>query len=64
MRSYQPLGLVHNGIVTLTGAVSNLLAKQDAERDARHVVGVWDVHNLLKVRTHRFIPDANVCQTI
>ena len=64
VRSYQPLVLVHNGIVTLTGAVSNLLAKQDAERDARHVVGVWDVHNLLKVRTHRFIPDANVCQTI
>ena len=62
--SYQPLVLVHNGVVTLTGAVSNLRAKQDAERDARHVVGVWDVHNLLKVRTNRFIPDAHVGQTI
>ena len=64
VRSNTPLVVVHNGVVTLTGNMSNLRAKQDAERDARHVVGVWDVHNLLKVRTHRFIPDANVGQTI
>ncbi|MFD1470833.1 BON domain-containing protein, partial [Hymenobacter caeli] len=62
--SYQPIILVHNGTVTLSGAVGNLRAKQDAERDARAVVGVWDVQNLLKVRTARFIPDDDVTQTI
>ncbi len=60
----QPLIAVHNGVVTLSGAVSNLRAKQEAERDARHVVGVWNVHNLLKVRTNRFIPDLHIGQTI
>ena len=60
----QPTVLVHNGIVTLSGAVPNLRAKQNAERDARDVVGVWDVHNLLKVRTPRFIPDLNVARSI
>ena len=62
--SYQPTVLVHNGIVTLSGAVSNLRAKQDAERDARDVVGVWDVQNLLKVRANRFIPDLNIISSI
>jgi osmotically-inducible protein OsmY len=62
--SFQPTIVVHNGVVTLSGAVSNLRAKQDAERDARDVVGVWDVHNLLKVRTNLFIPDLNVTRSI
>ena len=62
--SFQPTIVVHNGIVTLSGAVSNLRAKQDAERDARAVVGVWDVHNLLKVRTASFIPDLHVSRSI
>ena len=62
--SYQPIVLVHKGVVTLSGAVSNLRAKQDAERDARDVVGVWDVHNLLKVRTTRFVPDLNIIGSI
>lgn len=48
--STEPGVEVHNGIVTLRGAVSSLLARQAAEQDARNVVGVWDVHNLLKVR--------------
>ena len=64
MPALQPTVLVHNGIVTLSGAVPNLRAKQDAERDARDVVGVWDVHNLLKVRTNRFVPDLNVTRSI
>ncbi|MGY3090903.1 osmotically-inducible protein OsmY [Hymenobacter sp. UYAg731] len=62
--SFQPTIVVHNGIVTLSGHVSNLRAKKDAERDARDVVGVWDVHNLLKVRTNRFIPDLHVTHSI
>ena len=64
VRSYQPIVVVHHGIVTLSGAVSNLRAKQEAERDARAVVGVWDVNNLLKVRTSRFIPDLNITRSI
>jgi osmotically-inducible protein OsmY len=62
--AYQPLTTVRNGVVTLSGTVSNLLAKQHAERDARHVVGVEDVLNLLKVRTPWFIPDLYVGHTI
>ncbi|MBC7449053.1 MAG: BON domain-containing protein [Hymenobacteraceae bacterium] len=55
---------VREGIVTLTGPVSNLRAKRAAEQDARNVVGVWDVHTLLKVRTERLSPDATIRQTI
>ena len=62
--SYQPVVVVHNGVVTLTGEVSSLRAKQSAEHDARHVVGVWNVHNLLKVRTRWFTPDAVVRQSV
>ena len=62
--SFQPTIVVHNGIVTLSGAVSNLRAKQEAERDARDVVGVWDVNNLLKVRSNQFIPDLNITRSI
>ena len=53
-----------DGIVTLAGTVSNLRARQEAERDARHVVGVYDVHNLLKIRPKRLVPDADIRQTI
>ena len=62
--SYQPVVTVHNAVVTLSGEVSNLRAKQSAEYDARHVVGVWNVHNLLKVRTRWFTPDVLLYQNI
>ncbi len=55
---------VREGIVTLTGTVSNLRARQEAERAARHVVGVYDVLNLLKIRHERLVPDADISQTI
>lgn len=58
--STEPTVNVHAGVVTLTGAVSNLRAKQEAEHDARHVVGVSEVHNLLKVRPARALSDADV----
>ncbi|MDQ2769034.1 MAG: BON domain-containing protein [Bacteroidota bacterium] len=64
VQACQPLITVLNGVITLSGTVSNLLAKQDAERDARHVVGVADVLNLLKVRTTSFIPDLQIGHTI
>lgn len=54
----------HEGVVTLAGTVSNLRARQEAERDARHIVGVHDVHNLLKIRPQRLVPDADIRQTI
>jgi osmotically-inducible protein OsmY len=41
---------VVNGVVTLSGAVDNLKALREAEREARDIVGVRRVHNLLKVR--------------
>ncbi|MBC7447565.1 MAG: BON domain-containing protein [Hymenobacteraceae bacterium] len=55
---------VREGVVTLTGTVSNLRAKRAAEQDTRNVVGVWDVHTLLKVRTERLSPDADIREVI
>ncbi|TGE23890.1 BON domain-containing protein [Hymenobacter aquaticus] len=64
VRAYHPMVRVRDGVVTLSGPVSNLRAKQAAELDTRNVVGVWDVHNLLKVRTERVSPDGDIQQTI
>jgi osmotically-inducible protein OsmY len=41
---------VENGVVTLSGQVHNLKAKQVAEQDANNTLGVWLVKNYLKVR--------------
>jgi osmotically-inducible protein OsmY len=38
------------GYVTLRGTVDTLKAKRAAARDARGVVGVWGVNNMIKVR--------------
>ena len=62
--SFEPLVQSRDGVVTLAGTVSNLRAKQEAERDARNVVGVWDVHNLLKVRPRQPQPDDDVRRRI
>jgi osmotically-inducible protein OsmY len=59
-----PLVRVLRGATTLSGLVPSLRAKQAAEQDARNVVGVWDVHNLLKVRTRQLETDAVVQQSI
>ncbi len=59
-----PLVQVRGGAVTLSGMVTSLQAKQAAEQDARNVVGVWDVHNLLKVRTRQLETDLVVRQSI
>ena len=64
MRASETLVQVHDGVVTLAGTVSNLRTKQDAEHDARHVVGVANVHNLLKVRPALLVPDEDLRQTI
>ena len=64
MRASETLVQVHDGVVTLAGTVSNLRTKQDAEHDARHVVGVSNVHNLPKVRPALLVPDEDLRQTI
>ena len=64
MRASETLVQVHEGVVTLAGTVHNLRTKQDAEQDVRHVVGVANVHNLLKVRPERPVPDEDICPTI
>lgn len=50
VKSFKPSVDVENGVVTLTGRVSSLQAKQAAARDARHVPGVLMVNNHLRVR--------------
>ena len=64
VRASETLVQVHDGVVTLAGTVGNLRTKQDAEQDARHVVGVANVHNLLKVRPERVAPDKDIELTI
>ncbi len=54
--SFNPEVTVKEGVVTLSGSVDNLRAKQAAEQDAKNVVGVIHVNNNLIVRP-RFIPD-------
>ncbi len=46
-----------DGIVTLTGTVDNLRARNAAAEDARNTVGVWDVKNYLRVRPAALIPN-------
>lgn len=55
---------VHAGVVTLAGTVSSLRARHAAEQDVRNVLGVGKVHNMLKVRTERDVPDADLRQTV
>jgi osmotically-inducible protein OsmY len=64
VRSSETLVQVRHGVVTLAGTVSTLRTKQEAEQDARHVAGVRDVHNLLKVRTEQSVPDEGIAQPI
>lgn len=52
------------GVVTLAGTVSDLRARQEAEHDARHVEGVHEVHNLLKIRPDYIMTAAETCPAI
>jgi len=54
--TYNPEVYVENGVVTLSGVVDNVEARRSAERDAKNVVGVKQVKNLLKVRP-KTVPD-------
>ncbi len=48
--SFDPVVEVSHRIVTLTGNVGNLTAKQAAEHDAQQTIGVRQVKNNLKIR--------------
>ena len=47
--------MVNNGTVSLTGSVTNLLAKNAAEDDARNTVGVLRVNNWVKVQPLAYV---------
>ncbi|MEQ8770084.1 MAG: BON domain-containing protein [Phycisphaerales bacterium] len=55
---------VEGNAVTLTGFVATLAAKNAAERDARHTVGVQRVNNLIAVRPGSWSPDTQVAESI
>ena len=48
--AFSPGVIVEGGVVILGGNVGNLKAKTSAEQDAKNIMGVWQVDNLLKVR--------------
>ena len=62
--SFKPTVRVVNGVVTLTGTVDNLAAKRAAGSDARNVVGVRNVWNLLKVRPAVSRADADIARDV
>jgi osmotically-inducible protein OsmY len=62
--SLNPDVYVENGTVTLAGVVNNLKAKKAAEQDARNVIGVWRVKNLLKVRPPNVPSDGELVKRV
>ncbi len=62
--SFNPEVDVRAGIVTLSGVVDNVKAKQAAEQDARNTVGVYSVKNHLKVRPVNPPPDEKLAQNV
>jgi len=61
---FSPMVTVENSRVVIRGNVSNLKAKTSAELDARNVVGVWAVDNLLKVRPTTSPTDAEMTKQL
>jgi osmotically-inducible protein OsmY len=51
---------VNDGNVTLKGTVSNLRAKKAAEEDAKNIIGVWGVENLLEVKPVKILPKKTI----
>jgi osmotically-inducible protein OsmY len=62
--SFNPEVEVSAGVVTLSGIVDNLKARQAAEQDARNTVGVYAVRNHLKVRPVNLPPDDKLAQNV
>jgi len=55
---------VSEGLVTLTGTVETLYAKQAVEEDARNTVGIHRVVNHLKVRSHVDFSDKDIASRV
>ncbi len=55
---------VKEGLVTLTGIVDNLQAKTTAEEDTWNTTGVYNVINLLKVRTNQTYSDKDIAARV
>ena len=62
--SFNPEIEVTSGIVTLSGVVDNIKAKNAAEQDAKNTTGVFSVRNYLKVRPARPLPDDALAQNV
>lgn len=62
--SFRPEVTVENGVVTLSGTVSDLKAKRSAAQTASNTAGVWRVKNLLKVRPKDERSDAEIASDI
>lgn len=62
--SFEVEASVALGVATLRGEVDNLMARRAAEQDARHTVGVYDVHNLIKVRPQGGRSDAQIADDV
>ncbi len=62
--AFEPKISVDDGVVTLTGVVGNLAAKQAAEQDALNTTGVWRIKNLLKVRPEKKRPEIEITEDI
>jgi len=62
--AFSPSVTVEGGRVTLSGTVGNLKAKTSAEQDAKNIVGVWKVDDLLKVRPKEEPADAEMTKQL
>lgn len=62
--SFNPEVQVNRGVVTLSGIVDNVKAKQAAEQDARNTLGVYRVKNHLKVRPTNPPPNDKLAQNV
>ena len=60
VKAFSPDVTVEDGVVILGGSVGNLKAKTAAAQDAKDIVGVWRVDNLLKVRPKERPTDAEM----
>jgi osmotically-inducible protein OsmY len=58
--AFSPDVNVEDGVVILGGHVGSLKAKTSAAQDAKNIVGVWRVDNLLKVRPREWPSDAEM----
>lgn len=64
LKTLQPQAAFHNGMITLTGIVSDAKARRAAEADARDTVGVWKVHDEVLVPPAGKPTDADIASAI